>query len=186
MRFTVKAKLASAFGAVIVLSMISGGISYWKLSQLVDTSAVLAQRAGRIEKAGELQNQILYQVRAEKNIILESNDAEIVRLADTLKEYRKEATRIADDIKARHDAGGQKVHGQVLLVLRQDEQRSGRDDQVSDAQFQQQGRPDLEYRGCGRRQEFLRRGGCPVQRYQPVASIRRERARDLLAAHGPA
>ncbi len=28
MRFTVKAKLASAFGAVIVLSMITGGVAY--------------------------------------------------------------------------------------------------------------------------------------------------------------
>ena len=108
MRFTVKAKLASAFGAVIVLSMISGGVSYWKLSQLVDISSVLAQRAGRIERAGELQNQILYQVRAEKNIILESNDAEIGRLADTLKEYRKEATRIADEIKAGTTPAGRK------------------------------------------------------------------------------
>ena len=34
----------------------------------------------RIDKAGELQNQILYQVRAEKNLILESNDAEIAKL----------------------------------------------------------------------------------------------------------
>ena len=31
MRFTVKAKLASAFGAIIVLSMITGGVAYFKL-----------------------------------------------------------------------------------------------------------------------------------------------------------
>ncbi|WP_424629017.1 HAMP domain-containing methyl-accepting chemotaxis protein [Bradyrhizobium sp. SYSU BS000235] len=110
MRFTVKAKLASAFGAVIVLSMISGGISYLKLSQLVETSATLVQRAGRIDKAGDLQNQILYQVRAEKNLILESNDAEITRLAESIKHYRKEAARIGDEIKASAaTAAGKKI-----------------------------------------------------------------------------
>ena len=109
MRFTVKAKLASAFGAVIALSMISGGISYMKLSQLVETSGQLVQRADRIQRAGELQNQILYQVRTEKNIILESNDAEIVRLADTIKQYRKEVTRIADEIKAITRPAGKKI-----------------------------------------------------------------------------
>ena len=33
MRFTVKAKLAGAFGAVIILSMITGGLAYVKLNQ---------------------------------------------------------------------------------------------------------------------------------------------------------
>jgi methyl-accepting chemotaxis protein len=109
MRFTVKAKLASAFGAVIVLSMISGGISYLKLSQLVETSGQLVQRSTRIEKAGELQNQILYQVRAEKNLILESSDSEITRIIDGIKKYRKEATRIADEIKVIATPGGKKI-----------------------------------------------------------------------------
>ena len=45
MRFTVKAKLASAFGAVIILSMITGGVAYVKLNQLAATSADLV--AGR-------------------------------------------------------------------------------------------------------------------------------------------
>ena len=30
MRFTIKAKLASAFGAIIVLSMVTGGVAYFK------------------------------------------------------------------------------------------------------------------------------------------------------------
>jgi len=35
MRFTVKAKLASAFGVVILLSMIAGAVGYMKLADMV-------------------------------------------------------------------------------------------------------------------------------------------------------
>ncbi|MEH2511192.1 methyl-accepting chemotaxis protein [Nitrobacteraceae bacterium AZCC 1564] len=108
MRFTVKAKLASAFGAVIVLSMISGGISYLKLNQLVETSGQLVQRANRIDKAGEMQNQILYQVRAEKSLILESNDAEIAKLAESIKHYRKNVTHLSEEIKGLATPAGKK------------------------------------------------------------------------------
>ena len=59
MRFTIKAKLASAFGAIIVLSAITGTLAYVKLSESVETSTDLVQRAARIDKAGELQNNIL-------------------------------------------------------------------------------------------------------------------------------
>ena len=55
MRLTVKAKLAGAFGAVIILSMITGGVAYVKLNQLAATSADLVARAGRGDKAAEIQ-----------------------------------------------------------------------------------------------------------------------------------
>ena len=37
MRFTVKAKLASAFGVVLLLSMAAGGLAYVKLTEMIDT-----------------------------------------------------------------------------------------------------------------------------------------------------
>ena len=70
MRFTVKAKLASAFGIVILLSMIAGGVAYMKLNDMVVTAEHLSARAGRLAKVGELQEAVLLQVRAEKNTIL--------------------------------------------------------------------------------------------------------------------
>src|SRR4051794_36197268 len=70
MRFTVKAKLASAFGVVILLSMIAGGVAYLKLNDTVSTAEHLSARAGRLAKVGELQEAVLLQVRAEKNTIL--------------------------------------------------------------------------------------------------------------------
>ena len=65
MRFTVKAKLASAFGVVILLSMIAGAVGYMKLADMVSTTELLVSRAGRMEKAAELKEGILFLVRAE-------------------------------------------------------------------------------------------------------------------------
>lgn len=56
MRFTVKAKLASAFGAVIALSMLTGGVAYVKMNTLADVSQTLAGRAGRLDKALDVQS----------------------------------------------------------------------------------------------------------------------------------
>src|SRR6202012_2982525 len=100
MRLTVKAKLAAAFGAVIVLSAVIGGIAYMKLTELADTSDGLVQHAARIDKAGELQNYIFYQTRAQRDIIIESTDAEMQKTAEEIKQYRKEATGFRDDLYA--------------------------------------------------------------------------------------
>ncbi len=106
MRLTVKAKLAGAFGIVILLSAITGGLAYVKLTQLADTSESLVQRAGRIDKAGELQNFVFYQTRAERDIIIASTDGEMQKVADEIKQYRKEATRLREEIyAAANDAG---------------------------------------------------------------------------------
>jgi len=100
MRFTVKAKLASAFGAVIVLSMITGGLAYVKMSQLAEASAGIVSRAARMDKAGELQNIVLSQTRAEKNIIIASEDKDMQVFADEIKSQRERATKLYEEIKA--------------------------------------------------------------------------------------
>ena len=35
MRFAIKAKLATAFGVVIILSAVAGGVGYTKLSEMI-------------------------------------------------------------------------------------------------------------------------------------------------------
>jgi methyl-accepting chemotaxis protein len=106
MRFTIKAKLATAFGVIIALSLATGGLSYLKLSQLADTSELLVQRAARIDKAGELQNYVLQQTRAERDIIIASTDAEMNKIADEIKKDRKEVGQIKGEIYAlANDAG---------------------------------------------------------------------------------
>jgi methyl-accepting chemotaxis protein len=109
MRLTVKAKLASAFGVVIVLSAITGALAYVKLSQLADTSEALVQRAARIEKAGELQNFVFYQTRAERDIIIASTDPEMAKIADEIKQHRKDATRLRDELYAAANEAGKRL-----------------------------------------------------------------------------
>ena len=48
MRFTVKAKLACAFGVIIVLSAVAGTMAYTKLGDMVFGMNDLVARAGRI------------------------------------------------------------------------------------------------------------------------------------------
>jgi methyl-accepting chemotaxis protein len=106
MRFSVKAKLAGAFGAVIILSLITGGVAYIKLNQLAATSADLVARAGRGDKAAEIQTSLLYQARAEKDLIIASSDADIAKYAAEIKNQRENALRLnAEVLSATNEAG---------------------------------------------------------------------------------
>ncbi|BAR59338.1 methyl-accepting chemotaxis protein [Bradyrhizobium diazoefficiens] len=109
MRFTVKAKLASAFGVVILLSMIAGAVGYVKLSDMVGTTETLVSRAGRMEKAAELKEGILFLVRAEKNSILAATDAEYDQFVADLAKNREALIKSKDEIHAAASEGGKKL-----------------------------------------------------------------------------
>ncbi|MDA9400843.1 methyl-accepting chemotaxis protein [Bradyrhizobium sp. CCBAU 45389] len=109
MRFTVKAKLASAFGVVILLSMIAGAVGYVKLADMVGTTEVLVARAGRMEKAAELKEGILFLVRAEKNSILAASDAEHEQFRLDLIKNREAVAKSKDEIYAAASEGGKKL-----------------------------------------------------------------------------
>ncbi|MGX1325108.1 methyl-accepting chemotaxis protein [Bradyrhizobium sp. USDA 377] len=109
MRFTVKAKLASAFGVVILLSMIAGAVGYMKLADMVGTTEVLVARAGRMEKAAELKEGILFLVRAEKNSILAASDAEYDQFIADLAKNREAIAKSKDEIHAAASEGGKKL-----------------------------------------------------------------------------
>ncbi|MBR1177940.1 HAMP domain-containing protein [Bradyrhizobium sp. KB893862 SZCCT0404] len=109
MRFTVKAKLASAFGVVILLSMIAGAVGYLKLADMVATTELLVSRAGRMEKAAELKEGILFLVRAEKNSILASSDAEHEQFRADLIKNREAVAKSKDEIYAAASESGKKL-----------------------------------------------------------------------------
>jgi methyl-accepting chemotaxis protein len=111
MRFTVKAKLASAFGAVIILTMITGGLAYIKLNQLAATSAELVARADRGDKVAEVETAILNEVRAQKNLIIASNDAEIAEYASEIKKQRESALRLSAEVLATTNEAGKVLLG---------------------------------------------------------------------------
>ena len=109
MRFTVKAKLASAFGAVIALAMVIGGVSYVKLSDMVSTADGLVSAAGRMEKAEGLEKIILLQIRAEKNAILATSDSETDKFVAEVGKIRTDLSKVRDDIYAVATEGGRKL-----------------------------------------------------------------------------
>ncbi|GLR96429.1 methyl-accepting chemotaxis protein [Bradyrhizobium liaoningense] len=109
MRFTVKAKLGSAFGAVLVLSMIAGAISYSKLSDLASTTEVVIGAAGRSSKAAELERDLLLQVRAEKNAIMAQSDADSERYVAELRKVRENLLKTRDEIYATATETGKKM-----------------------------------------------------------------------------
>ncbi|UFW51599.1 MULTISPECIES: methyl-accepting chemotaxis protein [Bradyrhizobium] len=109
MRFTVKAKLASAFGVVILLSMIAGAVGYMKLADMVGTTELLVSRAGRMEKAAELKEGILFLVRSEKNSILAASDAEHEQFRADLIKNREAVAKSKDEIYAAASESGKKL-----------------------------------------------------------------------------
>ena len=74
MRLTVKAKLVAAFGAVIVLSMITGAIGYSKLSSLSDSEERIVAQAARLKMAADVMDGIQGQQRSESRMIYATND----------------------------------------------------------------------------------------------------------------
>jgi len=109
MRFTVKAKLGSAFGAVLVLSMIAGAISYSKLTDLASATEVIIGAAGRSSKAAELERDLLLQVRAEKNAIMAQSDADAERYTAELRKIRESLLKTRDEIYATATETGKKM-----------------------------------------------------------------------------
>ncbi|HAP13164.1 MAG TPA: methyl-accepting chemotaxis protein, partial [Afipia sp.] len=108
MRFTVKAKLASAFGVVVLLSMAAGGTAYTKLNDLMVNADSMVMRSKRMEKAAEVEKAILLQVRAEKNAILGTESQVEQFTADVIK-IRETALKTKDEVYGLASEGGKKL-----------------------------------------------------------------------------
>jgi methyl-accepting chemotaxis protein len=108
MRFTIKAKLASAFGLIIILSMVAGGVAYMKLGDMMATADAMVLRATRMEKATQIEKAILLQVRAEKNAIL-GTEAQAEQLAADAAKIREDAAKSRDEVYALASEAGKKL-----------------------------------------------------------------------------
>ena len=100
MRFTVKAKLASAFGALVLLFAATGGVAYLKLEAMAERARDLAGAGNRVDEAGQLSSIFLREVRGEKNVLTASTDAEIAKFADETKGLRNQAFGLRSKIAA--------------------------------------------------------------------------------------
>jgi methyl-accepting chemotaxis protein len=108
MRFTIKAKLASAFGAIIILSGVAGGIAYLKLSDMIGNADSMALRAKRMEKAAEIEKELLIQLRAEKNAVLGPEQEVEEHIASAAKS-REAASKTRDEVYALASEQGKRL-----------------------------------------------------------------------------
>ncbi|SDT55089.1 HAMP domain-containing methyl-accepting chemotaxis protein [Bradyrhizobium canariense] len=98
MRFTVKAKLASAFGAVIVLSMITGAVAYTKLNSLDEAQQRIVAQAGRMKMATDIMDGIQGQERAESRMISAKSDKDTEDNYNTMLARRNKVLKLRDDL----------------------------------------------------------------------------------------
>ena len=117
MRFTIKAKLATTFGAVIVLSMVAGGIAYDKMTALTNYQDMLAHQALIAEKLGAFQDRIQGQVRSEKNIVLSSDAKDIEVFAKSVTDRRAEANKLREEIYGLASDAGKQMMDRLTAKL---------------------------------------------------------------------
>jgi methyl-accepting chemotaxis protein len=108
MRFTIKAKLASAFGVVIVLSTIAGAMSYQQLSNMTETQTDLVRWTNRLDGIGDMRTFFNRSIRSEKNAVMASTDKDIATYADDAAAAQVEALKIRDRLQANADEAGKR------------------------------------------------------------------------------
>src|SRR6201992_53540 len=116
MRFTIKAKLAGAFGAVIVLSAITAGIGYMKLSEMATATGSLVSAAGRMDNGSRLKEDVLLQIRAEKNLLTALSDSDAAQYEAEISKFRANTAKMHDEIYAIASETGRKTLDKFAAV----------------------------------------------------------------------
>ena len=114
MRFTIKAKLASAFGVIIALSMAAGGVAYYELSEMERSELAIIAQGERAAKIAELEKELQSQVRAEKNVILSSDGREIEAASGDMLAARKHVQALSSEIYATASENGKRLMEQAI------------------------------------------------------------------------
>ncbi len=118
MRFTIKAKLASTFGAIIALSMVAGGIAYYELEAMAEAEKSIIDQGNRVAKLGDLMNNLQGQVRAEKDVILSSEDKDIAAAAAEVASHREAVRNIAAEMYGSASEQGKRLLDQASAKLK--------------------------------------------------------------------
>ncbi|MBB3457857.1 methyl-accepting chemotaxis protein [Rhizobium sp. BK313] len=91
MRLTIKLKLISAFGLIILLTIGMAGLAITNLSSLNFAIAdLVAGPATNLLNSGGLSDAVSAAISAEKNAVMDTNPAEIAGYATTIQQQRKE------------------------------------------------------------------------------------------------
>jgi methyl-accepting chemotaxis protein len=119
MRFTVKAKLASAFGAVIALSMVTGAIAYIKLSSLDAAQQNLVQQGERMRKTADLMSAIEGQQRSELRMIIAESDKDTADFHRQMIERQDKSAKMRDELYAIATENGRHLIDQATIKFKQ-------------------------------------------------------------------
>ncbi|UFZ07167.1 methyl-accepting chemotaxis protein [Bradyrhizobium ontarionense] len=118
MRFTVKAKLAGAFGAVIVLSMITGAIAYVRLSSLSESQERIVAQAGRLKKAGDLMDSVQGQVRSELRLLQARSEKDLQDNQNLMQSRRDRTVKLRDELYGVASEAGRQLLDQFTAKLK--------------------------------------------------------------------
>ncbi|TCR67562.1 methyl-accepting chemotaxis protein [Bosea sp. BK604] len=106
MRLTIKAKLAGAFGVIIALSMAAGGLAYSSLSEMTQTQTRIIEQSKRVNSASDLVRNVVVEIRAEKNAIIATEQAEIERFIGDALRVRGETEKLYGELHSLASADG--------------------------------------------------------------------------------
>jgi methyl-accepting chemotaxis protein len=122
MRFTIKAKLTCAFGAVLLLSMAIGAIAYYRLSTLDDSQQRVVAQAVRLKQASDLMNGIQGQVRAELRMVHATSEKETQDNYNLLVSRQEKVLKLRDEIYAGASEAGKKLLDEATAKLKRVDQ----------------------------------------------------------------
>jgi len=117
MRLTVKAKLASAFGSIIILSLVTGGIAYTKLTALDTAQQRLVMQAERMKKASSLMDGIQGQVRTELRMLLSPSEKELASNYRVMTERQVANVKLKDQLYGTASENGKRMIEKAGLDL---------------------------------------------------------------------
>jgi methyl-accepting chemotaxis protein len=103
MRYTIKARLATVFGVLVIAFGVTGGVAYLKLDTLSQNSRTLAERGNRIMIASRMRAAYLREVSAEKDDDMAVADEDVVKFVAETRKWRAETMKNLGDIEARAD-----------------------------------------------------------------------------------
>ena len=117
MRASIKLKLASAFGFIIMMLIVTAGYGVFSLGNLNDAlEEVLQGPAMRLKMTQTLNNEQLQQLRQQKNLLLSSEQADMRRYIESNDAARKAFDETFSQIQARATDQG-KVYWNKLADL---------------------------------------------------------------------
>jgi methyl-accepting chemotaxis protein len=109
MRFSIKAKLASAFGAVIVLSAVAGGIAYSQLTSLSGTGERTVAQAYRLKMAADIMNGVQGQQRSELRMVFSTSDKDVQDYYNAMIARRDKVLKLKDDLYGKASEAGRRI-----------------------------------------------------------------------------